>query len=330
MLRAFDRRWLFAGIVLLSLFLGCLAASVHREEVEVDYGASFSIEYSTYLGLDWQEVFLAMGDDLEIGHVRIPVTWSSVEPEQADYAYGNLDRMMNVAADRGVEVTLVVGAKTLRWPECYYPSWIDWASTHYDVDFQLAHVRATVERYREHDALVRWQVENEPMFPFGECPSPNLDLVFAEIDLVRELDSLHPVMVTTSGEQSIWAVSSLGADVLGVSLYREVVNPMVGYFVFPLGPEYYRAQSFIAEIFVDEVIVSELQAEPWLTVSPDALELDSVVEMFDARDLRRNVRFAQRVRAPEVLFWGIEWWYYVGTRGDWGLWDAARDLIRNS
>ena len=296
---------------------------------EMTYGATFSTVYAEYLGLDWQNAYLASMDDLGIQAWRLPVYWSEVEPEIDQYSWEELDWMMDEAAARDVAVTMAIGLKVPRWPECFLPEWSEELSEEAFDDRMMLFLEQTVERYKDHPALDRWQVENEPFFPFGECPVPSPERIDAEYELVRQLDPNHVIQSTTSGEQSLWILSVSRIDVLGVSLYREVYTPIIGPFVFPHSPLFYSLQRALAEPFVDKVIVSELQAEPWFESGLYEQErtVTQLYEAFPVEDLDANVRFAQSVGVDEVYFWGVEWWMWLKQMDEPRLWDGARAII---
>ena len=66
------------------------------------------------------------------------------------------------------------------------------------------YVNTVVERYKNHEALEIWQVENEPFirFRFGECNNFDKEATLEEIDLVRSIDDKHKILITDSGELS--------------------------------------------------------------------------------------------------------------------------------
>ena len=320
----------FGTIICLSIIgLLCLALFQNRQP---QYGATFSASYAQYLGLDAEQVFAAAIDELGIEDFRIPVYWSELEPMPGKENFTQIDTLMNHAALKNARITLVIGEKVLRWPECYLPEWTDYISDTEKNAALLRILKHTVERYKDHPALTRWQVENEPYFPFGECDRLDPQLLAQEIDLVRSLDSYHEIQLTTSGEQSLWLNSVDNADILGVSLYRQVWSPVTGSFVFPYSSLYYGLQRVFTEFFVEQIIISELQVEPWLgnEVSLTDESISSLSERFTATDFLENVRFAKRTGVREIYFWGIEWWYFLKENGDQSLWQAGRELIDSS
>lgn len=299
-------------------------------EQDITYGATFSTVYADYLDIDWRETYTLSMDDLGIEAWRIPVYWSQVEPEPGVYDWDDLDWMMGEAAARNVNVTLAIGLKVPRWPECFLPNWLDDYSDDEIDEHAYALIEQIVTRYRNHPALIRWQVENEPYFPFGDCPSPSPERIEREFEIVREFDHVHPIQSTTSGEQSLWMLSASRVDILGISLYREVYTSVIGPFVFPYSTMFYALQRALVSPFVTKVIVSELQAEPWFEGGLYEQE-GTTADLYAAypiEDLEANVEFAKRIGVDEVYFWGVEWWMRLREMGEPRLWDGARAIIR--
>ena len=194
----------------------------------------------------------------------------------------------------------------------------------------LAYVGATVERFKRDTAVKRFQIENESFFPFGECPKVDPVLVQAEIDLARSLTD-KPIQQTTSGEQAVWMNRAIPADILGVSLYRRVSDKK-GEWLFPHTPGVYDVQRRLALLFSDQIIISELQAEPWGLgeyVYPTPEDLDQAYEKFDVEEFTDNLDFARRTGVDEVYLWGLEWWYFLKMHDETRLWDGIEDELIN-
>jgi hypothetical protein len=317
------------GILFIILAMSYALFSFMTPTREQTVGATYSVVYAEELRINPQEGFLAAMEDLALRHVRVPVYWSRVEKERGEYDFEEIDWIMDQAAAHDAKVTLAIGMKVPRWPECFLPEWASDQSREALKRDVLRLVSTTVERYKAHPALERWQVENEPYFHFGECPKANVERFRAELATVRELDPDHPIVRTTSGEQSLWALHTLGADQLGASLYRVVHNPIIGYVVFPIPPWAYAFQAKLAGLFVDHVMISELQAEPWLIDGHKHLSLKEKYQLFTEVDLQHHLDYAKRTGIPEVSLWGIEWWYHLKQEGDARLWETGKQLIND-
>lgn len=323
--RAFRVGVLF--VLLISFGSSLLAAWFSPSDLEL--GATFSDRYAQELGLDWQEAYIAVLDDLEVKKIRIPVYWSQVEHEEGDRDYRSVDWMMDEAAKREVDVTLAIGVKVPRWPECYAPDWIEGVSQYRLEEALHVFMVDAVTRYKNHPALERWQIENEAFFPFGVCEAVDPQRIFLEVETVRRIDPSHPIQMTSSGEQSLWMLNAMPADVLGVSVYRWAWNPVLGYVPIPLPELAYAVQKKLADPFVDTIIVSELQAEPWFPgywEKTDVSRLDQTYSLFTTTDLLRNIEVAKRIGVDEAYIWGVEWWYFLKENGDDRLWNVGRAL----
>lgn len=315
-----------AILLLLLVSSVALLLSITIPRKSPTWGATFSIPYADYLGIDWKEAYISALDELGLRYFRIPAYWSDIEVEPGIYDFSNLDFLFDEAAARDAKITLALGVKVPRWPECFLPEWVERDPDQIEPGIE-ALTAALVARYSSHPSLHAWQVENEPFFPFGECPDPSIDRLTGLVDLVRDIDDVHPIQRTTSGEQSFWLFHAPAADILGVSMYRVVFTEPIGYNVFPHTPAVYRLQSLLAHLFADEVIISELQVEPWFRNSPKELEVNAAYQLFTAEDLWRHGSYAKRSGLDAVYLWGVEWWYYLRQNGDERLWNAGRGLI---
>ncbi|MBI1908304.1 hypothetical protein HYS28_02720 [Candidatus Uhrbacteria bacterium] len=293
-------------------------------DAATEFGITFSPRTASYYGVDPRAAYTAALDELDVRLVRLPVYWDDVEPSDDAYAFTDTDWYMDEAAARGAKVTLVIGMKVPRWPECHVP---DWVPSDAPREALLDYLEAAVVRYAHHPALYRWQVENEVRFPFGECPAPDLALFADEVALVRSLDADTPIQLTVSGEQEAWAATAEDADVLGASLYRFAWNSTFGLVVFPHPPSYYRLQWRTLGDRVDTAVISELQAEPWFDGDVPA-DVAERYALFPEERLRDHARFAEATEFPEVYLWGAEWWYALRIAGEPRLWDTARDILQ--
>lgn len=301
---------------------------IHGFVIKPVFGATFSNDYAEHLGLNAREVYQATLQELGVKIIRLPVNWNDIEPQQGQRDFSGLDWYMNEALTHDVKVILAVGNKVPRWPECQTPDWAyDLLPEEYS-QAVLDQVQAVVERYRHHPALYRWQVENEQLFPFGNCPLPDNVRFTKELKLVRDLDPDHLIQLTVSGEQQVWASQALQADVIGTSLYRFAWNPTVGFSVFPHPPSWYALQARSISLFTKKVVISELQAEPWFPRDPIKYDPAEAVLFFTPEMLRLHAAYATRTNLREISFWGVEWWYYLKEHGYPELWEEGVRLIQ--
>lgn len=318
---------ILAWTALAGLFLGGFFVWLNKpSDKQPEYGVTYSIIHAKRLGLDWQEAYTAIIEDLEVERVRLPVYWSEVEYEKDTLFWEEWDWMVEQAEEHDVALTMVVGAKVPRWPECFIPDWAEQIDDPYQHQQLTEFVADVVKRYDDSPSVVRWQVENEPFFSFGECPTPKPNRVFEEVALVRSLSD-KSVQMTVSGELETWYDAATMADIVGISMYRVTWNQLFGYFYYPVTPGFYKFHAAVVSPFVDKVVVSELQAEPWFPEPVEARTPEQWYETFNADMMRQNIAFANRTGLPEVYLWGAEWWYYLKVNGQPQLWNVARELF---
>jgi len=327
------RHWLIL-IILLLIILSVIAAYLADfSGSKIAWGVTFSQPYTqNELGLNWQETYLAILDDLKVDHIRLSAYWNSIEKNQGEYDFADLDWQINEASKRDVKIILGVGNRLPRWPECHMPVWIKSMNAIEAEEARLAYVGKVVERYKLNPQITYWQVENEPFLgTFGVCPELNPDLLKKEIKIVKS-KTKKPVLVTDSGELSTWwPITHVGGDVLGSTLYRVVYDPHIGYFRWFTPPFfYYLRATLIKKISpVKKVIVAELQAESWHKANTDLskMEIKDHFESMDLKQFKKNIEFTRRAGFDEAYLWGVEWWYFMKTQKDYpDYWNEAKKL----
>ena len=318
------------GIPVLGVVL-FLWVGVSQKTSAIQPGVTFSQIHASSLNLNWRETLTAILDDLGVRRFRIPVYWSVVEPRQGSYDWSSIDFQMDEIARRDGKVLLAIGLKLPRWPECWMPEWVKKLSTEDEHTARMAYLTATIERYKNHPALKAWQVENEASFPFGVCPSPSRAFHQKEIAHVQALDTSHEVVTTDAGELSTWIPTGLLVNRLGISVYRIVRLPWGSVWSYDWIPPYwYARRALLAHAWVNEIFISEFQMEPWLEKGVLDTEIDVQKETFNLDRMKKNFAFAERMRIPEVYFWGVEWWWWMKTQQhDPAFWDEAKSFFKN-
>ncbi|KPJ85087.1 hypothetical protein AMJ57_04450 [Parcubacteria bacterium SG8_24] len=317
---------LFFALLLGLFFFKVVRDNLGQPERDVVWGATFSKKYAQELGLDWRKTYLAVLDDLGVRHLRLPVYWDEIEPEPDTYNFTDIDWQVEQAAQRGVQVILAIGRKVPRWPECHPPAWTGGMEEPLVRSRILRMLEEVVEHYADNLSIVAWQVENEPLFRFGLCPPPDRDFLKQEVAVVSALDD-RPIVVTESGELSTWVSAASIADILGISTYRTVWSKYIGFFYWPVSPSFYARRGAAISSFVDRVIITELQAEPWSPGPITMMPLDQQLALMDEGRLLDNLAFARRVGFAEAYLWGVEWWYWLQAVGHPELWETGRQLF---
>lgn len=295
----------------------------------IKWGVNFSQKHAEALGLDWKETYLALIDDLGAKEIRIGTHWDILESEEGKYKFDDLDWQIKEAGDRSVNIILVFGMKTPRWPECHIPGWLKDFSEDKRQERVLDLIKETVSRYKDEKSIWAWQVENEPFFPFGECPSFDKDFFKKEIELVKSISS-KPIIITESGEMSFWRKAAELGDIVGITMYKKVwskeLNTYLDLFYPPM--YYWRKSELIKKSFDKKVICIELQAEPW---TPNLIYNSSLEEQKKTMNLeqfKKNVEFARSTGIDTFYFWGPEWWYWMKkANNEPEIWNKAKSLF---
>ncbi len=317
---------LFLFLLFFSLFF---VGSVPQAD-KIAWGVNFSQKHSQSLGLDWKENYLALLDDLKVKNIKLAAHWDLIEPQENQFNFQDLDWQLEKAEEKGAKIILAIGMKTPRWPECHIPEWAKNKSKQEQQKEILKMLENIVLRYKDSPTIKYWQVENEPFFPFGDCPWVDKDFLKKEIDLVKFLDKKDRVLISDSGEGSFWIQAAIFGDMVGTTMYRKAWFRQLGFYIhYPFPPIFYaRKAQIINKLFDKEVICVELQAEPW---GPKLL-YDSPMEeqekTMNLEQFKANIEFAKKTGLKEFYFWGSEWWYWMKEKQKRPeIWDEARKIF---
>ncbi len=299
---------------------------------ELSYGVTFSQPYAQFLGLDWKKTYTEILDDLGVRKLRIPAYWDEIQAtDSKDYDYSALDWQIDEAGKRNATIILAVGYRLPRWPECHLPTWADNLSAAQKQQDTLDYLRTTIERYKDKDQIVAWQVENEPFLTFfGECPPFDPAFLDKEIALVKSLDS-RPVIITDSGELSIWVPSASRSDIFGTSMYLNTYSSeLKSYLHYPILPGFFRFKKNIVSLFAHpkDWIVIEMQGEPWGPVGVDQLSATDMAKTMTLDKFKYIINFGQQAGFKDFYLWGVEWWAWEkDVKGNSSYWDYAKTLF---
>lgn len=319
-------------LILLLIFAGYFFVGKPPQAKEITWGVNFSQKHAQNLGLDWQKTYLALIDDWGVKNIKLATYWDLIEPKEGEYNFEDLDWQMKAAEEKGAKLLLVIGMKTGRWPECHIPDWAKGLDKEEQQKKILSFIEKLVLNVRGSTSINMWQVENEPFFPFGNCPWIDKDFVKKEIELVKTLDEQkRKILISDSGEGSFWLQAAQLGDVVGTTIYKKVWVHQLGiYFTYPLPPVFYwRKAQIIKRLFGKEVISVELQAEPWgpklLYDSP----LEEQEKSMNLRQFQKNIEFAKKTGLREFYLWGVEWMYWIKEiHQQPEIWQEAKTLFK--
>lgn len=300
---------------------------VQRTEQEV-IGTSFSQVQAERYGSNWKDNYLALMDDLGFRHLRVAAYWNRIESVPDKYDFSEVDYMISEAKKRNAKITLILGQKTIRVPECYYPAWLD----KNDPEVVSLHVnkmiKTTVERYKDEPTIEAWQLENEFLLrSFGDCPKQNLtrEALAKELSTLKSIDNSRQIVLTQS-DQIGWPISGPFGDIYGFSMYRYVWSP-IGYYRYPQSGLYNWWKASIISWYANQKTkVHELQAEPWGKVGNEDLDYDSSMQTMNPKQLNENLEYARQTQIKRIDLWGSEWWYAMRSKGHPEMWETIKSL----
>jgi hypothetical protein len=302
----------------------------------VRWGVNFSQMHAESLHLDWKQTFLAILEDLGAKKIRLLTNWDFVGGTRGQYFFGDVDWQVQRVKSHGAKLLFIVGMKSGRWPECHIPSWATTLSKDEQQQEILAYITAMVSRYKNSGAIEAWQAENEPLFHFGQCPWYDEKFLKQEVALIKSLDPQHPVVVSDSGEQSLWVRAARIGDIVGTTMYRRVwthISQDLGFYItLPLSPsDYWVKARFIRAVFHKKVIDVELQAEPWTPKFYYDEPLSVQFASMNPAIFSTIIDYARHTGFDQFYFWGTEWWYWLKTvQHDPTLWNMARNVIQSN
>lgn len=298
---------------------------------EIKWGVNFSQKHAENLGLDWKKSYLALFDDLNAKYIKLATYWDLIEPREGEYNFEDLDWQIEKAEEKGANILLVIGMKTPRWPECHIPEWAKSLDKEKQQEKILKLIEKITLKYRERISLNSWQVENEPFFPFGDCPWVDKEFLKKEITLVKSLDVQNrPIVISDSGEGSFWFQAARHGDIVGITMYKKVWFHQLGiYFTYPFTPTFYwRKAEIIRNLFNKEIICVELQAEPWGPVLLYDSPISEQEKTMNLEQFQKNIEFAQKTGLKEFYLWGAEWMYYLKEKHNQpAIWEEAKKLF---
>lgn len=327
--------WIIFALCLLIIVSGMYGvarwyqASVRDQPLQM--GASFIPAYAESLGLDAEETMDAMIQSLGIRHFRLVSYWNQLEPEQGEYNFELLDWQFKKVEQSGGTVSLSVGMRQPRWPECHVP---DWAAALGDEERNQKlndFITAIVNRYKDSPALKSYQLENEFLLvKFGECKSITPEQVSKEMDIIHRLDPGKPVIISRSDNFPLVPLREPVPDEYGISVYRRVWDSTLTnrYFQYPFPSWYY---SFLAGmqkiVHGKDSVLHELQAEAWPPHGQSITEtsLEEQNKSLNPERLEATFQFGRDTGLREIYLWGPEYWYYrMVNLNDPSLWQIAQ------
>lgn len=323
---------LIAFIFLVAILIFYIYLANRPVPEKINYGISFNTPYAKELNLDWEEVYGAVINDLGVKRFRLAAHWNMIEPDNNVWNFVELDKQINIAEENNAEIILAVGRRLPRWPECHIPGWAIDESWEFQQKEILEYIEVVINRYKDRDAIIYWQIENEPyldVFATEHCGKLDEDFLKEEIEFVRTLDNKKPILVTDSGNLGTWISPWKRGDAFGTSVYVYLWNKEIGPFKSYLPPSFYRFKTSLMELIAGDKpsMLIELSLEPWLLQPVVDTPISVQLERMNIDKFKEIIDFAEKTQFEDQYLWGAEWWYYMKQKGHPEFWDEAKEIF---
>lgn len=290
-------------------------------------GASFSLKQCRNFETNPKSVLKAALVDLGCRRFRIMSYWDEHEKSPGKYDFKELDWQLELVGRYGGEVSLCLGVRQPRWPESHWPEWTKPLSKQEKNHALFAYVQNVVDRYKDMNVIVEWQLENEALLKdFGLEGDFDRQRIRNEFKLVRSLDSTRPIIMTTSTSWGIPMRSPI-PDIVGFSYYRRVFNKGA-YRNSIWRPVIFKIRALLIRILWRKpVFMHEVQAEPWGPRAIWEMPINMQDESMNIDLLNQNIELAKSTGLLPIDLWGLEWWYWRKINGDDQFWKLIKEFI---
>lgn len=309
-----------------------------QQSKQLKYGVTFIPRYAESFGLSPEDTMQAIIDELGVRQFRLVSYWNDYEKTQGQYDFTELDWQFKKAEASNSKVSLAIGLRQPRWPECHMPTWAEtMPMSEWSVHLK-AYMGKVIDRYKDSPALESYQLENEFfMDVFGICPDHTRERLIDEYDFVKSKDGAHPIIVSRSNNWIGVPLYQPIPDQVGISVYKRVwdINLTKRYFEYPMPAWFYAYLGGLGKILTGkDLMIHELQAEPWL---PPGFDMNNPADIpehnksLNAERLRNRIEYGRATGMQEIYLWGVEYWYWrKAVANDPSLWNTAREAIEHS
>ncbi len=324
---------IFVAVLIMYAVAQWYMFSVRDNKLEV--GATFIPAYARHFGLDDKETLQASIDELGIKKFRLVSYWNVGEPERGVYDFSELDWQFDMIEQAGGSISLAIGLRQPRWPECHMPKWAEKLPMSEWSEELKAYMQATIERYQDRTVLQSYQLENEFFLKvFGICPDHSRERLVDEYKFVKLIDPTRPVVVSRSNNGIGLPVGEPQPDISAVSVYKRVWDKTLTkrYFEYPFPAWFYSSLAGGGKLLNgNDMIIHELQTESWLPAGFEMNDVNDIPEQeksLNAKRLKDRIRYGESTGMKEMYLWGIEWWYWQKVAADKpDLWNTATSEI---
>lgn len=305
--------------------------------LEVSWGTSFSAPYAKSFGLDPKTTLESALQDFNFDQIRISSYWEDVQPNNSEeFNFSELDWQLDLIEQYGRKATITLGLRQPRWPECHQPDWAKQLNYSEEWESKLnKFISGVVNRYKNRSGVASWQLENEAKLKvFGDCDpqTVNEDRFQREFELVKNLDPNRNIIMSTSDQYGL-PIGKPVPDIYGFSIYTKVTMPGTNSVLsYPQLPVWHGARAEVINLISKkDVVIHELQCEPWGNAELKVLSLDEQNRTMDTKRLSYNLNYAKNIGTKQIDVWGVEWWYWRQIKfNDSSILDTAKEVVNSN
>ncbi len=303
---------------------------ISQENIPLSLGVSFIPDYATSLGLNPQKTMSAL-INIGVKQFRLTSYWSDGEPTEGSYNFSQLDWEFKLAQQAHARITLTLGLRQPRWPECHQPTWTNNESTKVWESQLYNYMTAVINRYKNSPSLANYQLENEYFLKgFGDCTNFSRSRLVAEYNLIKRNDPNHQIIIGRSNNALGMPIGKPQPDLFSISIYRRVwdANVTHRYLEYPFPSWYFSFLAGMQKIFLHKnMVIDEMQAEAWppngQTIPQTSLKEQN--KSMNSTILLSDFNYAKATGMKSIDMWGAEYWYYRLVKlHDPSLWNIAK------
>jgi len=290
------------------------------------WGVSFSIKQCRNFSLEPADT-LGWLLDQGFRRFRLMSYWDEHEKEQGIYDFSELDKQVKCISQAGGIITMCLGVRQPRWPENHWPDWAWNLPSTERTTTLLKYIEVVAERYINEESIISWQLENEALLKaFGKRQEVNRQRLHSEFALIKKLDPVRPVIMTTSTSWGIPLRRPI-PDIVGFSFYQIVYNK--DRYSRPFHKSWLdrlRAR-IIKLLWRRPAFIHELQCEPWGPQNIWEMTSREQDNSMSLSQIKENFSLAKSTTLHPIDLWGAEWWYWRYLQDSPDIWQAVRDEL---
>lgn len=281
-----------------------------------EFGVSFSLKQCRNFGIDAQNTLNWLLNEAGFRRFRLMSYWDEHEKSPGELDFTELDWQIQAVEAAGGVVSLCLGARQPRWPENHWPDWV-WGATKADRSAALLnYVETVVNRYKDRQCIISWQLENEALLKaFGLRSEVDRNRLRQEFNLTKKLDPSRPVIMTTTTSWGI-PIRKPIPDIVGFSYYQIVFDDQKQKYNLSFHRPWldrWRAGLFKV-IWRRASFIHELQLEPWGPKNIWEMDTAEQDKSMSTVQLAENLHQARATKLQPIDLWGGEWWYWRLTK----------------